>query len=78
MGSEIDWQVAYETNNQPEACIIQGYLQSEGINCVLKSDESLIYAGGLAPTLANYQIWVPDSQLKDAQKLIQEKKNQKA
>ena len=76
MKSDTVWQVVFETNNQIEATLVQDYLESNGIIVVLKPDESLIYAGGMLH-LANYQLWVPESQLEQAKQLIQEKETQK-
>jgi hypothetical protein len=73
--SEANWQIVFETNNEIEASIIQGYLESNGISAVLKSDESLFFASG-SPLLSNYKICVNETQMKQAQELLEEKETQ--
>ena len=70
--TETKWQIVFESNNEIETTIIQGYLESKGISAVLKSNESLFYASG-SSMMSNYQIWVNETQLNQARQLIEEK-----
>ncbi len=69
---DVNWQVVYESNQLSEVCIVKSYLESNGIEVVLKSDESMLYIGNFS-NMINYQLWVPQSQFVYSQQLIEEK-----